>query len=166
MMGRPVGRGGLMATLLVGARKLLGMAFVLEGLVSLLVYEFGGGQSNWGIDGYSLPNWQADLKFTLMFWPIAAPICLAILCLALGGFWSVFFGGRGLIWALRAISVPLGCCVAWCLTNELQTGNPFDYRGAFVISAFVLSPWIIPIRRRKAYQTTDSTAPNAGGASS
>ncbi len=160
------GRKSLMPKVLVGARKLIGLAFVLEGLVSLLAYEFGGGRSIVGIDGHSLPNWRADLGLTLMFWPIGVPICLAIFCLALGGFWSVLFGRAWLIWALRAISVPLGCYVAWGLTNELQTGNPFDYRGAFVMSAFVLSPWVIPIRRRKAPQTADSTAPDAGGASS
>ena len=109
MMGRLVGRKGLIPKVLVGARKLIGLAFVLEGLVSLLVYEFGGGRSIWGIDGPSLPNWQVDLKFMLMFWPMAAPICLALLCLAVGGFWSVTFGGPRLIWALRVVSAPLGC---------------------------------------------------------
>ncbi len=166
MMGRLVDRKSLVSTLFMGARKLLGLAFVLGGLVSLLVYEFGGGQSIWGIDGYSLPNWQVDLRFTLMFWPIGVPICLAIFCLAVGGFWSVLFGRAWLICALRAISVPLGCYVAWGLTNELQTGNPFDYWGAFVMSAFVLSPWIIPIRRRKLHQAAAIPAPNTGGASS
>jgi hypothetical protein len=162
-MGRLDDRKSLMLKVLVGARKLIGLAFVLEGVVSLLVYEFGGGQSIWGIDGYSLPNWQVDLKFTLMFWPIGVPICLAIFCLALGGFWSVLLGRAWLIWALRAISVPLGCYVAWGITNELQTGNPFDYRGAFVMSAFVLSPWVIPIRRRKPLSPFEGPAPNVGG---
>ncbi len=163
MMERFVGRGGLMPKVLVGARKLLGLAFVLEGLVSLLVYEFGGGRSIVGIDGHSLPNWRVDLGLALMFWPIGVPICLAIFCLAVGGFWSVLFGRAWLIWALRSISVPLGCYVAWGLTNELQTGNPFDYRGAFVMSAFVLSPWIIPIRRRKSLLPSECPASKVGG---
>ena len=89
MMGRLVDRKSLVSTLFMGARKLLGLAFVLGGLVSLLVYEFGGGQSIWGIDGYSLPNWQVDLRFTLMFWPIGVPICLAIFCQVL-----ILFGRR------------------------------------------------------------------------
>ena len=162
-MRRLVECKSLMLTMWVGARKLIGLAFVVGGLVSLLVYEFGGGRSIWGIDGYSLPNWQADLKFTLMFWPIGVPICLAIFCLALGGFWSVLFGRAWLIWALRAISVPLVCYVAWILTNELQTGDPFGYWGAFVMSAFVLSPWVIPIRRRKPLSPFEGPAPNVGG---
>ena len=167
-MRRPVGRRGLMATLLVGARKLIGLAFVLEGLVPLLVYEFGGGRSNWGIDGYSLPNWQADLKFTLMFWPIAAPICLAQLCLAVGGFWSVVFGRRWLVWALRTISVPMGALATWALAIVLTSGNERAYDTPEYLSVLFLAvaPWIIPIRRRKASQTADSTAPNAGGTSS
>ncbi len=165
-MRRLVERKSLMLTMWVGARKLIGLAFVVGGLVSLLAYEFGGGRSIVGIDGHSLPNWRADLGLTLMFWPIGVSICLAIFCLALGGFWSVLFGRAWLIWALRAISVPLVCYVVWILTNELQTGDPFGYWGAFVMSAFVLSPWIIPIRRRKLPQAAASPAPNTGAASS
>ena len=164
MMGRLVGRKGLIPKVLVGARKLIGLAFVLEGLVSLLVYEFGGGRSNWGIDGYSLPNWQVDLKITFMFWPIAAPFWLALLCLAVGGFWSVLFGRRWLVWALRAISIPMGALAAWAMPIVLTSGN-YNLQGLSVL-ALAVAPWIIPIRRRKLPRAADSTEPNAGGTSS
>ena len=157
-------RNSLMPKVLVGARNLIGLAFVLEGVVSQLVYEFGGGRSIWGIDGYSLPNWQVDLKITLMFWPIAAPIWLALLCLAAGGFWSVFFARGWLIWALRAISIPMGALAAWAMPIVLTSGN-YNLQGLSVLSLAV-APWIIPIRRRKSSQSVDSPAPNAGGASS
>ena len=167
-MGRLVDRNSLVSTLFVGARKLIGLAFVLEGVVSLLVYEFGGGRSNWGIDGYSLPNWQVDLKITFMFWPIAAPFWLALLCLAVGGFWSVLFGRRWLVWALRIISIPMGALATWALVIALTSGNEkaYDTPEYFSVLVFSIAPWIIPIRRRKAPKTADSTAPNAGGTSS
>ncbi len=158
-------RKTLVATVLVGARKLIGLAFVLEGVVSLLVYEFGGGRSNWGIDGYSLPNWRVDLKITFMFWPIAAPFWLALLCLAVGGFWSVLFGRAWLIWALRVISTPMGALATWALVIALTSGNEkaYDTPEYFSVLVFSIAPWIIPIRKQKSSQAADGTESDTGG---
>ncbi len=168
MMGRWVDRKNLIPKVWVGVRKLLGLALVLEGLVSLLVYDFGGGRSIWGIDGLRIPNWQVDLNFTLMLWPIAAPFWLALFCLALGGFWSVLFGRRWLVWALRIISIPMGALAAWSLDIVLTSGNgnTFDKLEWLSVLALAVAPWIIPIQRRKLSQAADGTAPDAGGASS
>ena len=162
-MGRLVDRKSVASTVLVGARKLLGLALVLDGVVSLLVYEFGGGWSIWGIDGYALPNWQVDLKYTLMFWPVEFPIWLGVILLGVCGLVAVFYGRRWLIWGLRIISLPMGAFAVWTLQTDTVIGDrPFS----LAIIILVAAAWVIPIRRRKAPKTADSTAPNNEGASS
>ena len=176
MMGRLVDRkGGTISALFWWGRKALALSVILAGWAVMLWWLFGTESTKFAVDGGTVRTWKAELEFARGFWPVVGPIWFGVALLGVCGPVAVAFGRRWLVWGLRIISIPMGALATWALVDVLtggngstpaKLGNTSGKLDCLSALAFALAPWIIPIRRRKLPQSADSTAPNAGGASS